>query len=46
MTSGLEKLGRVDQNGLERDLSALLLRTLAVDRRQQSRYAIWGKEVC
>ena len=27
---GLEKLKRVDQNGLERDVSALLLRTLAV----------------
>ena len=33
---GLEKLGLVDQNCLERDLSALLLRTLAVGRRQQS----------
>ena len=33
---GLEKLGRADQNWLERDLSALLLRTLAVGRRQQS----------
>ena len=32
----LEKLGLVDQNGLERNLSALLLRTLVVDRRQQS----------
>ena len=32
----LEKLGLVDQNVLERDLSALLLRTLAVGRRQQS----------
>ena len=30
MMCGLEKLERVDQNGLERDLSALLLRTLAV----------------
>ena len=33
---GLEKLGLVDQNSLERSLSALLLRTLAVSRRQQS----------
>ena len=33
---GLEKLGLVDQNWLERHLSALLLRTLAVGRRQQS----------
>ena len=32
---GLEKLGIVDQNGLER-LSDLLLRTLVVGRRQQS----------
>ena len=37
MTYGLEKLGLVDQNYLERDLSALLLRTLAVGRRQQSK---------
>ena len=36
MTCGLEKLGLVDQNRLERSLSALLLRTLAVGRRQQS----------
>ena len=35
MTCDLEKLGLVDQNCLERDLSALLLRTLAVGRRQQ-----------
>ena len=35
MTCGLEKLG-LHQNGLERDLSALLLRTLAVSRRKQS----------
>ena len=35
MMCGLEKLGLVDQNWLERDLSALLLRTLAVSRRQQ-----------
>ena len=33
---GLEKLGIVDQNWLERNLSALLLRTLVVGRRQQS----------
>ena len=33
---GLEKLGLVDQNWLNRDLSALLLRTLAVGRQQQS----------
>ena len=33
---GLEKLGRMDQNWLERNLSALLLRTLVVGRRQQS----------
>ena len=33
---GLEKLGLVDQNWLERGLSALLLRTLVVGRRQQS----------
>ena len=32
---GLKHLGLVDQNGLERNLSALLLRTLAVGRRQQ-----------
>ena len=32
---GLEKLG-LDQNWLERNLSALLLRTLVVGRRQQS----------
>ena len=30
---GLEKLGRVDQNWLERNLSGLLLRTLVVCRR-------------
>ena len=35
-TCGLEKLGFVDQNWLERNLSALLLRTLVVGRRQQS----------
>ena len=33
---GLEKLGPVDQNWLERNLSVLLLRTLVVGRRQQS----------
>ena len=33
---GLEKLGLVDQNWLERNLSALMLRTLFVGRRQQS----------
>ena len=33
---GLEKLGLVDQKWLERNLSVLLLRTLVVDRRQQS----------
>ena len=32
---GLEKLGLVDQNWLERNLSVLLLRTLIVNRRQQ-----------
>ena len=31
---GLEKLGVVDQNWLERNLSALLLRTLVLGRRQ------------
>ena len=36
MTCGLEKLGLVDQNWLQRDLSTLLLRTLAVGTRQQS----------
>ena len=36
MMCGLEKLRIVDQTYLERDLSALLLRTLAVGRRQQS----------
>ena len=35
---GLEKLGLlVDQNWFERNLSALLLRTLVVGRRQQSK---------
>ena len=33
---GLEKLLLVDQNCLERNLSALLLRTLVVGRRRQS----------
>ena len=33
---GLEKLGLVDQNCLECDLCALLLKTIAVGRRQQS----------
>ena len=33
---GLEELGLVDQNWLERNLSAWLLRTLVVGRRQQS----------
>ena len=33
---GLEKLGFVDQNWLERNLSSLLPRTLVVGRRQQS----------
>ena len=32
---GLEKLGPVDRNGLERNFSALLLGTLVVGRRQQ-----------
>ena len=36
MMYGLDKLGLVDRNVLERDLSTLLLRTLAVSRRQQS----------
>ena len=35
MICGLEKFGLANQNSLERDLSALLLRTLAVGRRQQ-----------
>ena len=33
---GLEKLGLVDQNWLERNLSAMLLRTLVVGRQQPS----------
>ena len=33
---GLEKLGLVDQNWLERDFSVFLLRTLVVGRRQYS----------
>ena len=36
MTCGLEKLILVDQNCMELGLSALLLKTLAVGRRQQS----------
>ena len=36
MMCGLENLGLVDQNGLELDFPALLLRTLAVGRRQES----------
>ena len=35
VTCGLEKLGPVAKKCLERDVSALLLRTLAVGRRQQ-----------
>ena len=33
---GLEKLGRVDQNWLERNFSGFLLRTLVVGSRQHS----------
>ena len=33
---GLEKLGLVDQNWLERNVSVFLLRTLVVGRRQHS----------
>ena len=33
---GLEKLGPIDQDWLERNLSDLLLRTLVVGRRQKS----------
>ena len=33
---GLENLGLVDQNWLERNFSVFLLRTLVVDRRQHS----------
>ena len=36
MMCDLEKLGLVDQNRLERNLFGLLLRTLAVGKRQQS----------
>ena len=36
VTCGLDELGLVDQNGLECDLSALLLRMLAMGRRQPS----------
>ena len=45
---GLEKLGLVDQNWLERNLSALLLRTLAVGDNTPSRSRLlsrWSKEV-
>ena len=35
ITCGLEKLGLVDENELECNLSALLLRTVAVGKRQQ-----------
>ena len=34
---GLEKIGLIDQNWLERNSSAMLLRTLVVGRRQQSK---------
>ena len=36
MCCGLEKLGLVDQNWLERNFSVFLLRTLVVGRRQHS----------
>ena len=47
---GLEKVGLVDQNWLERNLSGLLLRTLVVGRRQQiesieAALDMWSKEV-
>ena len=46
---GLEKLGLVDQNWLERNFSVFLLRTLVVGRRQHSEsieVALeWSKEV-
>ena len=47
---GLEKLGLVDQNWLERNFSGMLLRTLVVGRRQQSESIeaaldMWSKEV-
>ena len=46
---GLEKLGLVDQNWLERNVSGFLLRTLVVGRRQHSEsieVALeWSKEV-
>ena len=35
-TCGLEKLGLVDQNWLERNFSGFLLRTLIVGRREHS----------
>ena len=46
---GLEKLGLVDQNWLERNFSVFLLRTLVVGRRQHSESIevaldIWSKE--
>ena len=43
---GLEKLGLVDQNWLERNLSALLLRTLVVSRRQQSESIEAALDIC
>ena len=47
---GFEKLGLVDQNWLERNLSDLLQRTLVVGRRQQpesieAAFDIWSKEI-
>ena len=47
---GLEKLGLVDQNCLERNLFGLLLRTLVVCWPQQSAswsrlLSIWSKEI-
>ena len=46
---GLEKLGHVDQNWLERNFSVFLLRTLVVGRRQHSESFevardIWSEE--
>ena len=40
MVCGPEKLGLVDQTWLERDMSALLLRTLAVGRRHHQSESI------
>ena len=43
---GLEKLGLVDQNWLERNFSVFLLRTLGVDTRQHSESMValeWSK---